>query len=315
MLDQLKRLAIFSIVSEAGSFSESARRLKMTPSNVSRHIEKLEDYLGATLFFRSTRRLVLSPDGRRLLPVAQELVRVGELALKENDTSNGKCIDLNIVMPEFIIGSHLFDAILNFPSDTFQVSLNISFLDRYINIGEHGFDIGIMCSALPDSSFRSRILSRCEWVLCAAPSYLDSRDAIKSPSELSNCAYVSVVGLQDSFNLVRNDEDWVVSFRRSSLAFNSFRGAMLAVRNGFGLQRFPAVFARRYLERGLVVSVLSDWHLEKSELSVIWPADHGRPSVLRSLVAHMAAADIVNEFSKPRVPLLKPVDSQFFSFP
>jgi DNA-binding transcriptional LysR family regulator len=48
-MTDLNSLVLFAKVVEAGSFSEAARRLKMSISTVSRRIAELEDQLGLRL--------------------------------------------------------------------------------------------------------------------------------------------------------------------------------------------------------------------------------------------------------------------------
>ncbi|AIQ41149.1 selenium metabolism-associated LysR family transcriptional regulator [Paenibacillus sp. FSL R5-0912] len=64
------QLHIFYTVSERGSFSAAALTLHMTQPAVTMQIQALEDYLGAKLFDRSTKKIMLSEAGRTLMPFA-----------------------------------------------------------------------------------------------------------------------------------------------------------------------------------------------------------------------------------------------------
>lgn len=61
-MDDLKPLAVFAEVVEAGSMSGAARRLGMSPSAVSQIVRALEQQGGVTLLHRSTRKLALGQD-------------------------------------------------------------------------------------------------------------------------------------------------------------------------------------------------------------------------------------------------------------
>jgi DNA-binding transcriptional LysR family regulator len=52
-LDRARDLAVFAEVAAAGSFSAAGRRLALTPSGVSRTIDRIEARLGARLLLRS----------------------------------------------------------------------------------------------------------------------------------------------------------------------------------------------------------------------------------------------------------------------
>lgn len=60
----LKALLAFEAASRHGSFSRAAEELGVTPSAVSHHIQKLEDFLGVQVFARHAGRAVLTNAGR-----------------------------------------------------------------------------------------------------------------------------------------------------------------------------------------------------------------------------------------------------------
>ena len=60
----LKALSAFEAASRHGSFSRAAEELGVTPSAISHHIQKLEDFLGARVFSRHAGRAVLTNAGR-----------------------------------------------------------------------------------------------------------------------------------------------------------------------------------------------------------------------------------------------------------
>jgi DNA-binding transcriptional LysR family regulator len=67
----LRRLRYFVLVAEELSFSRAARRTRVSQQALSNQIRCLEREIGQVLFFRTTRRVELSPAGRALLPKAQ----------------------------------------------------------------------------------------------------------------------------------------------------------------------------------------------------------------------------------------------------
>ncbi|AIQ63754.1 LysR family transcriptional regulator [Paenibacillus stellifer] len=78
------QLHIFYKVSEKGSFSAAAQALHMTQPAVTMQVQALEDYFGAKLFNRSTKKIILSDAGRTLLPFAVrsiELMRQTDQAM------------------------------------------------------------------------------------------------------------------------------------------------------------------------------------------------------------------------------------------
>ncbi len=64
----------FVLIAELGSFQRAAERLNLTPTALSRRMQRLEDYLGLRLFDRTTRSVDLTVVGRNFLPQAARLV-------------------------------------------------------------------------------------------------------------------------------------------------------------------------------------------------------------------------------------------------
>lgn len=76
----------FVTVVDEGSVTAAAHRLRVAQPSLSRRLQRFERDLGLVLFERSERRLVLTPGGRRFLPVARDLLARADLA-RETATS------------------------------------------------------------------------------------------------------------------------------------------------------------------------------------------------------------------------------------
>jgi DNA-binding transcriptional LysR family regulator len=73
-------LRAFTAVVETGSVTEAAGMLSLTQAAVSQQIKRLEDVLGKPMFVRKQRKLLLSPDGERLMTFAQRLIALNDEA-------------------------------------------------------------------------------------------------------------------------------------------------------------------------------------------------------------------------------------------
>ncbi|GAB4419435.1 MAG: selenium metabolism-associated LysR family transcriptional regulator [Anaerolineales bacterium] len=71
----IDRLKTFLDAAQTLNFSETAKRLHLSQSTVSKHIQDLERDLNVTLFDRSGARLQLSHSGQALLPWARQLTK------------------------------------------------------------------------------------------------------------------------------------------------------------------------------------------------------------------------------------------------
>ncbi|MGN6086338.1 LysR family transcriptional regulator [Trinickia sp.] len=76
----LAALTIFRAVVRENGVTRAAAKLNRVQSNVTMRIKQLEEQLGAPLFVREGRRLVLTPAGRTLLPYAERLLALADEA-------------------------------------------------------------------------------------------------------------------------------------------------------------------------------------------------------------------------------------------
>jgi DNA-binding transcriptional LysR family regulator len=83
-MDRMASVTTFVRVVETGGFTAAARRLNLSPTMVSNHIQVLEDSLGVRLLNRTTRRVSLTEIGReyyeRCSQILQELAEADEVA-------------------------------------------------------------------------------------------------------------------------------------------------------------------------------------------------------------------------------------------
>lgn len=74
----LQDLRAVVAVATLGHFGRAARSLRVAQPTLSARVQKVERALDATLFERSARRFLVTPDGERLLPFVRELLAAAE---------------------------------------------------------------------------------------------------------------------------------------------------------------------------------------------------------------------------------------------
>src|SRR5471032_1197057 len=82
-MDRMASLTAFVRVVESGGFTAAARRLDLSITTISNHVQALEDSLGVRLLNRTTRRVNLTEIGReyyeRCSQILQELAEADEI--------------------------------------------------------------------------------------------------------------------------------------------------------------------------------------------------------------------------------------------
>ena len=70
----LKQVRAYIAVAKTGSFAEASELIHLSQPALSLAIKKLEECVGGKLFFRTTRQLMLTPEGEYFLPIAKRLL-------------------------------------------------------------------------------------------------------------------------------------------------------------------------------------------------------------------------------------------------
>lgn len=291
MIDNLRAMAIFATVAETGSFSAAGRRLRLATSGISQHVTKLEDRLGVTLFYRSTRSLSLTNDGKRLLEHAQRMMAAAEDGLNNiTDLSNEPAGALTVTLPAFMADSIYEHAIWGFMRRHHAVAITIRYLDRRLDLIEEGIDLALRLGDLPDSALRSRILGSFRRKLVCAPSYLVRVNKIKTPTDLKACDFVMMDGLGDRVSLLKDGQEAIIHTNRGRIFVDTFAGLRSALRAGLGVQRIPALIAQDDLKSGVLVELLTNWSLPELGIYAVWPDTSRRNSLTRLLIDHIVTA-------------------------
>jgi DNA-binding transcriptional LysR family regulator len=80
---EIRQLRAFTAIAELGTFTAGAHRVHVTQAAISMQIRQLENELGAKLFVRAPRRVMLTEAGEKLLQRARQILRDHDAAVDE----------------------------------------------------------------------------------------------------------------------------------------------------------------------------------------------------------------------------------------
>lgn len=84
----LTALRAFAVTADMGGVTRAAGFLNLTQSAVSMQIKRLEESLGRPFFFRSAKKLILTPEGEQLLAYARRMLALNdEVLARLNDAA------------------------------------------------------------------------------------------------------------------------------------------------------------------------------------------------------------------------------------
>ncbi|MGM0536719.1 MAG: LysR family transcriptional regulator [Pseudomonadota bacterium] len=283
------RIEAFIVVVRAGSFAAAARRLKVSSSHVSRLVSQLENQLGTTLLYRTTRQIRLTEAGTLYYRHCHHLFdgfREAEAAVKDLQSRPSGVLSLTCAthFGERFIAPLVNDFQVRYP----QLGIRLHFTNRRVDIIEEGFDIAIRMGQLEDSSLVARRLCERREHVVGSPDYFTRMPQPHALSELSR--HRCLVGSRDHWRFAVGGE------RRELRVEGPWEGnsgpALLdAALKGLGLAQLPDYYVDPYLASGELVSVLDAYRHDDSAVWAVYPRHrHRSPKVhqfIDYLLAHM----------------------------
>lgn len=291
MIDQLKPIAIFQIVVDHGSFRSAAKALRMSPSVVSHHVSQLEQALGTALMYRSTRKLALTEEGKRLITHARNMVEAAETGLQEVSTRSEQPTGaLNLTIPAVLSRSKLVDRIAQFTRKYPGVQLSMDFSDVRRDLIGDGFDIAIRMGWLSDSSHKARKLFEVKRSLVASKTYLNSKPEPKTIDELSTWDWLELAPVWNKAETFKhNDHKQVVLKPKARISVNDANALGRLSGQGAGLAVIPDFLAEPEIASGLLREVFPDWAAEPVGVYAVWPPNAPRDGLIKRFVDHLAS--------------------------
>lgn len=265
-------MMVFVRVVEAGSFSEAARLLLMTPSTVSKLIARLEARLGVRLLERSTRRLVLTGEGQFYYERSQALL--AQLDETEQQIAQGGAeaeglirVTSSVTFGVAALEPILPDFLAAYPGIVVDLSLSDDVVDLYLD----RTDVAIRVGKLQDSNLMARRIGETRRRIVASPDYLARHGTPLTPEDLvrHNCL---------GFNFRRAKPVWPM--REGGRIVERMLSGTLLANNGETLRRMAVA--------GVGVARIADYHLRapiaRGELVEILPdSDIGETDEIHAL--------------------------------
>lgn len=254
----------FIAVAEEASFTRAAARLGTSQSTLSHTVRQLENRLGLRLLNRTTRSVMPTEAGERLLqaiaPRIEDMEADVDRLMAFRDKPSGRVrITLSDHALQWIVWPKLKPVLRDYPD--IQVELNID--SGFRNIVEERFDAGVR---LGESVDRDMIAVRIgpDWrlVAVAAPDYLARRSVPQVPQDLVahrciNHRQPTSGGLY-AWEFGKDGHEVRVRVE-GQLTFNSSLAMIDAAVSGLGVAYVPEDLVTDLVQAGRLVQVLDDW--------------------------------------------------------
>lgn len=242
------KVRLFHTVAAAGSFTEGARRLKLSQPALSRQIIALEDMLDAKLFHRHARGLALTNEGEQLLATAErmadeiERTRSSIEATRNRPTGEIK-LTTTVSFGSSWLPRHLADFLDLYPD--IHISLILS--DEVRDLSRHEADCAIRFQKPHQADLIQRPLATIRHLLCASPAYLEAHGEPQTAEDLSHHRLIAYGPEAPSY---LRSVNWALELghagqpRIPALSINNSFGILQAVEAGAGIAALPTYLLR-----------------------------------------------------------------------
>lgn len=289
---ELHELRVLTKVVQAGSFTRAAELLGSDKARLSRTLSGLERKLKLQLLQRSTRALHLTEAGREVYERALNILAAVEdterMAAEQGAAPSGSLkLTCGVEFGMLRVNGWIKGYLHAHP----QVSVEVEYTNRLVDMVHEGFDLAIRIGPLQDSGLSARKLLTLHYGLYASPAYLARRGTPQTPAELGpqhDLLLFTAGSHRSSWTL----HDGGASTRvtgNGRLRLNNSLGVCDAAVAGLGIAHLPLIVAQPWLANGALVRVLPAWQGEPVPVHAVFPSSRYLAPKVRAFIDHALA--------------------------
>jgi DNA-binding transcriptional LysR family regulator len=276
----------FVAVADARGFAAAARKLKLSPSAVTRLIAALEERLGARLLQRTTRSVTLTDVGTHYLERAKRILADVDEAERAAEGERTRPAGRLVVSAPVGFGRlHVSPLMSTYLKRYPEVSGELRLEDRMVNLVEDGVDLAVRIGQLADSTLVARQVGTMRRIVVASPAYLKTRGEPKRPQEIAahhTIQFGAATGPSD-WRFVEHGKEVRVS-HAPRLVTNSADAAIQYAVAGGGLTRVLAYQAAEALRRRRLKIVLPRFELPAQPINIVYPTSRLLSAKVRTFI-------------------------------
>lgn len=258
--------------------------LGVSPSAVSKNIQRLEEHLHLLLFHRTTRSLTLTSEGREVFERALRLLKEAEGIEQVAAASNAEPSGVLRVTAPLPIGVHVIAPALPrlrrlYPKLAFDLRLS----DQLVDLVADGIDVAVRIGEPTDSRLRARRLGTHTYSAFASPGYLQRMGVPRHPEELARheCINFRYQSSGQVMQWLFKTSDRSVELTPDAAAVVNMGEAVtriLVADGGIGMCAHYAV--AEWVQAGRLVPVLTEFSVTQAAVTALWPESRvGSPNV------------------------------------
>jgi DNA-binding transcriptional LysR family regulator len=275
--DELADLMAFLVVAEERSFTRAAAKLGTSQSALSYTVRRLEERLGIRLLTRTTRSVMPTEAGERLLHalgpafsmIDTELAMLGELRDKPAGT-------IRINSSEHAAQTILWPALERLLSEYPDIKVEVDIDNGLTDIVAERYDAGVrLGEQVAKDMIAVRIGPDLRMAVVGAPSYFTKRRRPTKPQDLVDHDCINLrlrtAGGLYAWEFEKGGRELRVRVE-GRLVFNDTAPILSAALAGFGLAYLLEDHVQAHLDSGRLIRVLADWSPPFSGYHLYYPS-------------------------------------------
>ncbi|MQA39568.1 LysR family transcriptional regulator [Rugamonas aquatica] len=285
-MDRITAAQVFVSIAERGSMIAAAEALDMSRAMVTRYLAEMEEWAGARLLHRSTRRLSLTDAGdltlarcRRMLELADAMEVAGGA---DADSPQGL---LRITCSQSLAQAALSVAVTAFLKRYPRTAVDLQMNNRAVNLVEQRIDLALRITNALEPNLIARQLAQCDSVVCAAPSYLAERGTPLRAGDLAahNCLTYTYFG-KSLWQFTDRDGEAVSVPVSGNLSANEDLILLKAAVEGAGIALQPLYSAAPLIAEGKLAALLPDYAPQQMGIYGIYTSRQHMSPALRAML-------------------------------
>ena len=289
-VDRAREMEVFAAVAQSGSFSAAGRMLDLTPSAVSRTIDRIEARLGVRLMLRTTRVLTLTAEGQTYLAAARRILADlddAERVISDQGAPRGRVrVSASLAHGRQRVVPLLGEFARLYP----HILIDFNLTDVVVDVAAGQADVAIRFGPLADSPLTARRLGETGRTIVASPEYLARRGTPQVPEDLHDhdCLNFNFRRAEPVWPFRRDGRDYALTVKGPIEANNGETLTQLAL-VGVGVTRVGNFSVADAIETGRLVPLLEAFNPgDREPIHAVFVGGANMPARVRVFVDFLA---------------------------
>lgn len=233
---ELKSLYTVKKILETESYQKAAQALNYAQSTITFQIHQLENELSVKLFEKSGKRMILTQEGRALLPYIDQILQATEAMQHFHDRQESLYGNLRIALPESLATYKMQPVLRAFKTQAPGVKLSLRVMNCYAiydSLLDGDIDLAIHYDIRPyPGNFEIRNLASYSLAMVASPNLSTSAGDLITPNQRKdlchiindrNALYLKILDIylkQKNIHLEEGIEVWSIEAVKRSVMSN-----------------------------------------------------------------------------------------------